>query len=39
MAKFEKMRNDALLDKNKAALKAIELEEKSEGLKEKSDQI
>ena len=39
MAKFEKMRHDALLDKNKAALKAIELEEKSEGLKEKSDQI
>lgn len=39
MAKFEKMRNDALLEKNKAALKAIELEEKSEGLKEKSDRI
>lgn len=39
MAKFEKMRNDALLDKNKAAMKAIELGEKSLEIKEKSDQI
>ena len=39
MAKFEKMRNDALLDKNKAAMKAMELEGKTDDLKEKSDQI
>ncbi len=39
MAKFEKMRSDALLDKNKAAAKAIELGEKSSEIKEKSDQI
>lgn len=39
MAKLEKMRSDALLEKNKAALKAIELGKKSDELKEKSDNI
>lgn len=39
MAKFEKMRSDALLEKNKSASRAYEFSEKSENLKEKSDKI
>lgn len=39
MAKFGKMRSDALLEKNKVAMQAMELGKKSDELKEKSDTL
>ena len=39
MARFEKMRSDAIKEMSKADLKAFELSDRSDELKEKSDQL
>lgn len=39
MAKFEKMRSDALMEKNKAVFKSMELEEKAEAIEKKKAEV